>query len=86
MKKKNIININQKDGIVAISRNDELECTYDFNRTFAAIKDGDMDVIRFANMIAEIMHDCLNVKTAVAYLHDLNDRRQYLRTYFETID
>ena len=84
--KKQKIEITQKDGVINIARNSEVEKTIDLNRAIKNIKDEFMDEIGLANMIAEIIHDCLNCKSAVASLKDLNDKRQYFGTYFENID
>lgn len=84
--KTNKISITQKDGIIEISRNGELESIYRIDKTYDRIKDGQMREVALANMIAEIMCDCLNCKTASATLKDENARDQYKGTYFESID
>ena len=84
--KTNKISITQKDGIIEISRNGELESIYRIDRTYDRIKDGEMSLVGLANMIAEIMHDCLNCNTASATLKDENEKDQYTGTYFESID
>lgn len=79
-KKKNLIKITQENGIVRIYRNGEYEKGYDFNRC------SDLTPIALGNMIAEIINDCLNCKTASSSLQDLNDTKSYYGTYFENID
>jgi hypothetical protein len=86
MKKTQGIKITQKDGIINIIRLDEVEAIYRINDVVERIKDGKMSSTALANMIAEIMHDCLNCKKAVATLEDLNDTKSYRGTYFEDID
>ena len=86
MAKKNKISITQQEGVIKISRNDELETTYNIAGLVEDIKKGDTNAQGLANMIAEIMCDCLNCKTASAALHDLDDLKQYFGTYFENID
>lgn len=78
--KKNKIKITQENGIVRIYRNGEYEKGYDFNRCL------DLTPIALGNMIAEIINDCLNCKSATSTLHDLNDTMSYQGTYFENID
>lgn len=78
--KKNKIKITQENGIVRIYRNGEYEKGYDFNRC------SDLTPIALGNMIAEIINDCLNCKSATSTLHDLNDTMSYRGTYFENID
>lgn len=84
--KTNKISITQKDGKIKISRNGEIESIYHIDKTAERIKEGKMTDITLANMIAEIMHDCLNCKTASATLKDENEKDQYCGTYFEGID
>lgn len=84
--KENKISITQKDGKIEISRNGELESRYHFDATVERIKEGKINAVALANMIAEIMCDCLNCKTASAALKDLNEMEQYRGTYFENID
>lgn len=78
--KKNKIKITQENGIVRIYRNGEYARGYDFNRC------SDLTPIALGNMIAEIINDCLNCKSATSTLHDLNDTMSYQGTYFENID
>ena len=78
--KKNSIKITQENGVVKIYRNGEYEKGYDFNRL------GEFSPVGLANMVAEIINDCLNCKSATSTLHDLNDTRSYFGTYFENID
>ena len=84
--KKQKIEITQQDGFIKISRNGEYEQGYNFTKSVERIQDGKMSAVALANMIAEIMHDCLNCKTATATLKDLNDTASYRGTYFENID
>lgn len=84
--KKQKIEITQKDGVVKISRNGTVEKIYYIERVVDRIKTEKMTTIGLANMIAEIMHDCLNCKSAVSTLKDLNESDQYFGTYFENID
>ncbi len=81
------INIEQKDGTIRCYVNGELEYTYDGNFIVERVKEGYMNGINVANLIAEIMHDCLNCKTATAELHDLNEAGNYHDyTYFSSFD
>ena len=50
------------------------------------IKEGKVSPEGMANYIAEVIHDCLNCKTASSKLTDLDDLEQYFGTYFENID
>ena len=85
--KTNKIKITQKDGIISIARNGEIESTYDCNRYIKLIKEDKVDAIWLANNMAEIMYGCLNCKSADAGLKDLNNKDQYSdSTYFECID
>lgn len=86
MKKAQGIKITQKDGVIGIYRLGELEACYHIDETVQAVKDGEMSAVALANMIAEIMYDCLNCKKAIATLEDLNDTKSYRGTYFEDID
>ena len=86
MKNTQGIKITQKDGVISIIRLGEVEATYHINKIAERIKDEKMSSIALANMIAEIMHDCLNCKKAIATLEDLNDTKSYRGTYFEDID
>ncbi len=86
MKKTQGIKITQKDGVIGIYRLGELEACYHIDETVKAIQDSEMSAVALANMIAEIMYDCLNCKKAVASLEDLNDTKSYRGTYFEDID
>ena len=84
--KKAKIEIIQKDGVITISRNGEVETRYNMDRAVELIASGKMTSVGLANMIAEIMYDCLNCKSATASLKDLNETDAYQGTYFETID
>jgi hypothetical protein len=84
--KKQKITITQEDGVITISRNNEVESLYHIDKVVERIKSDEMSTIGLANMIAEIMHDCLNCKSATAALKDLNEKDQYFGTYFENID
>lgn len=86
MKNVNNIIINQEDGFITIIRNDEEEHCIDINRTFSRIKGSNTSPVAIANWIAEMLHDCLNCKTASCELYDLNDTSAYIGTYFEWID
>lgn len=86
MKKVQGIKITQKDGVIGIYRLGELEAYYHIDETVKAVQTGEMSAVALANMIAEIMHDCLNCKKAIATLEDLNDTKSYRGTYFEDID
>ena len=86
MKKTQGIKLTQKDGVIGIYRLGEMEACYHMDKIVERIKDDKMSAVALANMIAEIMHDCLNCKKAVATLEDLNDTKSYRGTYFEDID
>lgn len=86
MKKVNKMKITQKDGVIEIYRNDELEQIYDCNRWISSITSGTLSNIGLANMLAEIINDCLNCKSTTSELHDLNDKRAYRGTYFDYLD
>ena len=86
MKKVQGIKITQQDGVISIIRLGEVEAQYHINGIVERIKDDKMSSIALANMIAEIMCDCLNCKKAVATVEDLNDTQSYRGTYFEDID
>ena len=78
--KKNKIKITQENGIVRIYRNGEYEKGYDFNQA------KELTPVGLANMIAEIINDCLNCKSVSSSVQDLNDTKSYYGTYFENID
>ncbi len=86
--KTNKIDIIQENGLLQLIRNGELEKTYEFNRVLRLFKEEKIDAVWLANFVAEIMHGCLNCKSASAKLKDLNERHQYSSdpTYFEMID
>ena len=84
--KKQKITIEQEDGNISIYRNGEFEQSYDLARYVERIKEGEVDAIAVANFIAEIMNDALNCKSASSALHDLNEKKAYFGTYFESID
>lgn len=86
MKKTQGIKITQKDGVIGIYRLGEMEASYHIDKIVQRIKDDKMSAVALANMVAEIMNDCLNCKSAVATLEDLNDTKSYRGTYFEDID
>ena len=85
-RKVNKITINQYQGTLKISRNDELEKQSDIAMYMKRIAEGKINPSTFANFIGEIINDCLNCKTASSAIHDLDDLRQYQGTYFEYID
>lgn len=72
------IEIIQKDGVIEIHRSGELEQSYDFNRKCSPVAT--------ANMVAEIIFDCLWCDCIPAELHDHNDTRSYIGSYFERLD
>lgn len=86
--KTNKVDIIQENGRILINRNSELEQSYDLNKVVKLIQEDKVDAIWLANFVAEIMHGCLNCKSASAKLEDLNERYQYSSdpTYFEMID
>lgn len=86
--KTNKIDIIQENGLLQLIRNGELEKTYEFNRVVRLIKEDKIDAVWLANFVAEIMHGCMNCKSASAKLKDLNETYQYSSdpTYFEMID
>lgn len=85
--KTNKIDIIQENGLIQVNRNGELESSYECNMIVQKIKTGKWDAICLANFIAEIMHGCLNCKSASAKLVDLNERYQFSEcTYFDNID
>ena len=87
--KKQKIEITQENGTIKVYRNGTYETGYDINYIVKLIRERE-DVqatgINLANMIAEIMNDCLNCKSASSSLKDLNDKKAYQGTYFESID
>ena len=73
------LEITQENGFIRIYRNGEYEQGYDFNR--------DCSPIATANMVAEIIYDCLNCKNVKPKsLKDLNDSHAYRGSYFEGLD
>lgn len=86
MKKQNAIKITQENGKISIYRNGECEHQIFCNRVVERIKQGDLSEIGLANYFAEVINDCLNCKTAVSVVEDLNDTKPYRGTYFEDID
>lgn len=80
------IKLTQENGIISAHINDELEYTFDANFIIERVTEGHMDSIGLANIIAELIHDCLNCRTASASLHDANDTKSYRGTYFEWFD
>ena len=71
------INITQQDGKITVSDNNGVVTIYDMNRVIEGIENGNIDDVYLANMVAEIMHDCLNADRMSCKLHDCNDRHQY---------
>lgn len=71
------INITQQDGKITVSDHNGVVTIYDMNRVIEGIENGNIDNVYLANMIAEIMHDCLNADRMSCKLHDYNDRHQY---------
>ena len=77
------LDITQQGGIVVVSRNGEAEWRVDCARYIQRIKEGNVSPEDMANFIAETIHDCLNSKTVVATLTDLDELDQYHEeTYF----
>lgn len=74
------LEITQEDGIISVYKDNELQYSINMNRK------NKMSEIALANMIAELIHDCINCKTATAKLKDLNDTHSYYDTYFARID
>ena len=85
-KKTRKIKLTQENGLICGYINDELEYTFDANFIIERVTEGHMNSIGLANIIAELIHDCLNCKTASASLHDANDTKSYRGTYFEYFD
>ena len=85
-KKTKKIKLTQENGIITGYRNEELEFRFDVKNYIKLINEGTVATEAFANRIAELIHDSLNCKTAVATLKDLNDRKEYVGTYFENLD
>ena len=75
------VKITQKDGVVQVREkySDDLLWTYDFNQKEKP------SAVALANMVAEVINDCLNCKKATSELHDLNDTKSYYGTSFEYI-
>lgn len=71
------INITQQDGKITVSDHNGVVTIYDMNRVIEGIENGNIDNVYLANMVAEIMHDCLNADRMSCKLHDYNDRYQY---------
>lgn len=71
------INITQQDGKITVSDHNGVVTIYDMNRVIEGIENGNIDNVYLANMVAEIMHDCLNADRMSCQLHDCNDRHQY---------
>ena len=71
------INITQQDGKITVSDHNGVVTIYDMNRVIEGIENGNIDDVYLANMVAEIMHDCLNADRMSCKLHDCNDRHQY---------
>lgn len=85
-KKVNNIRITQQNGNISIQRNGEFEKSYNFNKICNNVITGNTTPIQLANMVAEIINDSLNCKTAVSTLKDYNETCSYWGTYFENID
>lgn len=71
------INITQQDGKITVSDHNGVVAIYDMKRVIEGIENGNIDDVYLANMVAEIMHDCLNADRMSCKLHDCNDRCQY---------
>lgn len=71
------INIMQQDGKITVSDHNGVVTIYDMNKVIEGIENGNIDDVYLANMVAEIMHDCLNADRMSCKLHDYNDRHQY---------
>ena len=79
------INITQQDGKITVSDHNGVVTIYDMNRAIEEIKNGNIDNVYLANMVAEIMHDCFSADRISCNLHDCNDRHQY-SSYGTTIE
>lgn len=71
------INITQQDGKITVSDHNGVVTIYDMQSVIEGIEKGNIDDVYLANMVAEIMHDCLNADRMSCKLHDCNDRHQY---------
>lgn len=67
----------QQDGKITVSDHNGVVTIYDMNKVIEGIENGNIDDVYLANMVAEIMHDCLNADRMSCKLHDYNDRHQY---------
>ena len=76
------LKITQKDGVIDVIYNNCVEHRWDINKVF----ENNLTPVRLANMVAEIMADCLNQKRVIASVHDLNATLSYNGTYFEFLD
>ena len=84
--KKQKIEITQENGIIRVYRNGELDYQWYLNDAVEGIRQGRMNEIQLANIVAEMLCDSLNCKSASASVKDLNDTKSYRGTYFESID
>lgn len=72
------LNITQDNGKITVTKSDgNFVTAFDFNRLIEAVNNKEIDAIYIANMIAEIMHDCINLDRVSSHLHDTNERNQY---------
>jgi len=79
--------INQHNGFISCLVDGEPEYSFDANFIIERVNEGYMTGVSLGNIIAELIHDCLNCKTAKAELHDLNDTKSYSDcTYFSSFD
>lgn len=76
------LKITQKDGVIEVIYNNSVEHRWDINRVF----ENNITPVALANIVAEIMADCLNQKRVIASVHDLNATMSYNGTYFEFLD
>ena len=86
------LKIIQEGGVIFVDRKGETEydweTEYRLNCNILAekVKEGKITSIDLANIIAELIHDSLNCKSASATLRDNNEKNAYRGTYFENID
>ncbi len=72
------LNITQDNGKITVTKsNGNFVTAFDFNRLIEAVNNKEVDAVYIANMIAEIMHDCINLDRVSCRLHDNNFRNQY---------
>lgn len=84
--KKQKIEITQENGIIKVYRNGELDYQWWLKDAVEGIRQGRMNEIELANIVAEMLCDSLNCKSASASVKDLNDTKSYKDTYFSYID